>query len=91
MILKMKFRKCLKVFNFKLLFIFILFPRTAHKMIAYFEEEAVLSYTEYLNMIKNNKIKNIDAPQIAIDYYNLNTESISFKAKEKRVKSIIYF
>ena len=25
MILKMKFRKCLKVFNFKLLFIFILF------------------------------------------------------------------
>jgi len=24
-------------------------------------------------------------------YYNLNTESISFKAKDKRVKSIIYF
>ena len=24
-------------------------------------------------------------------YYNLNTESVSFKAKEKRVKSIIYF
>ena len=44
-------------------------------MIAYFEEEAVLSYTEYLNMIKNNKIKNIDAPQIAIDYYNLNTDA----------------
>jgi len=24
-------------------------------------------------------------------YYNLNTESVSFKAKDKRVKSIIYF
>ena len=62
-------------FSIFYLFIFILFPRTAHKMIAYFEEEAVLSYTEYLNMIKNNKIKNIDAPQIAIDYYNLNTDA----------------
>ena len=62
-------------FSIFYLFIFILFPRTAHKMIAYFEEEAVLSYTEYLNMIKNNKIKNIDAPQIAIDYYNLKTDA----------------
>ena len=62
-------------FSIFYLFIFILFPKTAHKMIAYFEEEAVLSYTEYLNMIKNNKIKNIDAPQIAIDYYNLNTDA----------------
>ena len=62
-------------FSIFYLFIFILFPRTAHKMIAYFEEEAVLSYTEYLNMIKSNKIKNIDAPQIAIDYYNLNTDA----------------
>ena len=24
-------------------------------------------------------------------FYNLNTESVSFKAKDKRVKSIIYF
>ena len=24
-------------------------------------------------------------------YYNLNTESVSFKGKDKRVKSIIYF
>jgi hypothetical protein len=24
-------------------------------------------------------------------YYNLNTESVSFKAKDKRVQSIIYF
>ena len=68
-------KKISHFFSIFYLFIFILFPRTAHKMIAYFEEEAVLSYTEYLNMIKSNKIKNIDAPQIAIDYYNLNTDA----------------
>jgi len=50
---------------------FILFPRTAHRMIAFFEEEAVTSYTEYLNMIENGEIENINAPQIAIDYYDL--------------------
>jgi len=54
---------------------FIIFPRTAHRMIAYFEEEAVTSYTDYLNMIENNKIENINAPQLAIDYYNLSSDA----------------
>ena len=52
--------------------IFITFPRTAHKMIAYFEEEAVTSYTDYLNMIESGEIDNINAPKIAIDYYELD-------------------
>ena len=42
-------------FSIFYLFIFILFPRTAQKKIAYFDEESVLRYNEYLNMIKNNK------------------------------------
>tara|TARA_B100000927_G_C16438468_1_gene458677 strand:- start:122 stop:820 length:699 start_codon:yes stop_codon:yes gene_type:complete len=54
---------------------FIIFPRTAHRMIAYFEEEAVTSYTDYLNMIENDKIENINAPQLAIDYYNLSSDA----------------
>ena len=41
-------------------------------MIAFFEEEAVTSYTDYLNMIENGEIENINAPQIAIDYYDLS-------------------
>jgi ubiquinol oxidase len=52
-------------------FMYIFFTRTAHKMIAYFEEEAVRSYTEYLHMIENNQIDNVAAPQIAIEYYSL--------------------
>jgi ubiquinol oxidase len=51
---------------------FVFFPRTAHKMIAYFEEEAVRSYTTYLTMIENRQVRNVDAPQLAIDYYGLN-------------------
>lgn len=53
-------------------FMYIFFTRTAHKMIAYFEEEAVRSYTDYLDMIKTRQIENVPAPQIAIEYYRLN-------------------
>ena len=58
-------------FSIFYLFIFILFPRTAHKMIAYFEEEAVLSYTEYLNELEAGTILDQPAPEIAINYWNL--------------------
>ena len=40
-------------------------------MIGYFEDEAVKSYTEYLNLVKSGKVMNIRAPKIAIEYYNL--------------------
>jgi ubiquinol oxidase len=43
--------------------------RTAHRMIAYFEEEAVLSYTEYLELVESGAMENVPAPQLAIDYY----------------------
>lgn len=54
---------------------FVFFPRTAHKMIAYFEEEAVRSYTTYLDMINNNQIPNVHAPDIAIEYYGMNRDA----------------
>ena len=56
-------------------FMYIFFTRTAHKMIAYFEEEAVRSYTNYLELIKNRQIPNVDAPQIAIEYYKLKEDA----------------
>ena len=58
--------------HFYLVF-YILAPKTAHKMIAYFEEEAVKSYTEYLELIESGKIEDVPAPQLAIDYYGLKT------------------
>ena len=39
-------------------FLYIFFKKTAHRMIGYFEEEAVISYTEYLAEIDNGKILN---------------------------------
>ena len=44
---------------------------------------------EYIIKDENNKNKYKINSENA--YYNLNTESVSFKAKDKKVKSIIYF
>jgi ubiquinol oxidase len=51
--------------------LYVLFPKTAHRMVGYFEDQAVISYTQYLEEIDAGAIENIAAPQIAIDYYNL--------------------
>jgi ubiquinol oxidase len=51
--------------------LYVLFPQTAHRMVGYFEEQAVISYTHYLDEIDAGRIENIAAPQIAIDYYKL--------------------
>jgi ubiquinol oxidase len=53
------------------LILYVFFPKTCHRMIHYFEKEAVLSYSQYLNMIRANHIEDIDCPQIAKDYYDL--------------------
>jgi len=55
--------------------IYVFFPRTAHRIVGYFEEEAVYSYTEYLREIDKGKIPNTPAPQIAIDYWKLSQDA----------------
>ena len=45
--------------------------KTAHRMIGYFEEEAVRSYTDYLAMVESGQVENVPAPQLAIDYYKM--------------------
>jgi len=57
------------------MFLYIFFPKVAHRMVGYFEEQAVISYTSYLKAIELNKIENIDAPDIAINYYGLNKDA----------------
>jgi ubiquinol oxidase len=53
--------------------IYVFFPRTAHRIVGYFEEEAVYSYTEYLKEIDEGRIPNVPAPKIAIDYWKLDS------------------
>ncbi|MBU3603771.1 MULTISPECIES: alternative oxidase [unclassified Polynucleobacter] len=55
--------------------IYVFFPRTAHRIVGYFEEEAVYSYTEYLREIDNGTLPNIPAPKIAIDYWKLSADA----------------
>ena len=55
--------------------LYIFFKKTAHRMIGYLDEEAVTSYTEYLNEIDNGTIMNRPAPKIAIDYWNLGSDA----------------
>ena len=63
------------IFIILYLFIYLISARTAHRIVGYFEEEAVISYTEYLNQIEDGKIENVKAPKIAIDYWNLPLNS----------------
>ena len=63
------------VFGLFYLFMYVFFTRTAHRMIGYFEDEAVKSYTEYLELVESGKVKNIPAPKLAISYYKLGTDS----------------
>jgi ubiquinol oxidase len=49
--------------------------RTAHRMVAYFEEEAVYSYTEYLDLVERGVMENVPAPQLAIDYYGMSANA----------------
>ena len=57
------------------MFLYIFFPKVAHRMVGYFEEQAVISYTSYLKAIELGMIKNIEAPQIAINYYGLKKDA----------------
>ena len=63
------------IFILMYLFIYIISQKTAHRIVGYFEEEAVISYTEYLKEIEEGKIENIKAPEIAINYWNLPLNS----------------
>ena len=57
------------------LVLYIISPRTGHKMIAYFEEEAVRSYTNYLDLIESKQIEDVPAPQLAVEYYSLDANA----------------
>ena len=63
------------IFIIMYLFIYLISQKTAHRIVGYFEEEAVISYTEYLKEIEEGKIENIKAPEIAINYWNLPLNS----------------
>ena len=51
--------------------LYLVSARTAHRVVGYFEEEAVLSYTLYLKEIDEGRSPNVPAPEIARRYWGL--------------------
>ena len=80
-------------YNFYFL-LYLLSPRTAHRVTGYFEEEAVHSYTEYLAGVDNGTHANVPAPKLAIDYWKLGPDArlreviVAVRADEARHRDV---
>ncbi|MEZ0495745.1 alternative oxidase [Sphingomonas sp. IW22] len=55
--------------------LYLLSSRTAHRVVGYFEEEAVTSYTLYLQEIDEGRSPNVPAPAIAKHYWQMADEA----------------
>lgn len=80
-------------YNFYFL-LYLLSPKTAHRVTGYFEEEAVDSYTEYLAGVDDGTHANVPAPRIAIDYWKLAPDArlreviVAVRADEVRHRDV---
>jgi ubiquinol oxidase len=59
------------VFYLAFFLLYLVSARTAHRVVGYFEEEAVFSYTCYLQEIEEGRSENVPAPAIAKRYWGL--------------------
>ncbi|KAG2177740.1 hypothetical protein INT43_002987 [Umbelopsis isabellina] len=50
-------------------------PKLCHRIAGYLEEEAVVSYTHFLDALDKGDLKNPKAPAIALEYYNLHPDA----------------
>ncbi|CAM2767322.1 alternative oxidase [Legionella worsleiensis] len=53
------------------LLMYVISSKTAHRFVGYLEEEAVVSYTHYIQELDNGLIENCPAPEIAKNYWGL--------------------
>jgi len=55
--------------------LYLVSSRTAHRVVGYFEEEAVISYSLYLKEIDEGRSPNVAAPAIAIHYWKMPADA----------------
>jgi ubiquinol oxidase len=55
--------------------LYLVSSRTAHRVVGYFEEEAVISYTLYLKEIDEGRSPNVLAPAIARHYWKMHADA----------------
>ena len=76
--------------------LYLIAPKTAHRVVGYLEEEAVYSYPEYLAGVDNGMYANVPAPRIAIDYWKLAPDArlreviIAIRADEAHHRDVNY-
>lgn len=63
------------IFYIGFFLLYLVSSRTAHRVVGYFEEEAVISYTLYLKEIDEGRSPNVPAPAIAIHYWKLPADA----------------
>ena len=51
--------------------IYLVSRRTAHRIVGYFEEEAIVSYTLYLKEVEEGRAENVPAPEVARRYWKM--------------------
>jgi ubiquinol oxidase len=64
------------VFYLGFFLLYLVSRRTAHRLVGYFEEEAVLSYTQYLAEIDAGRLPNVPAPAVARRYWQLPDDAM---------------
>jgi ubiquinol oxidase len=75
-------------------FLYMISPKTAHRVVGYLEEEAVHSYTEYLAGVDNGTYANAPAPGIALEYWKLAPDArlhdviVAVRADEARHREV---
>jgi ubiquinol oxidase len=64
------------VFYLAFFALYLISAKTAHRVVGYFEEEAVFSYTLYLKEIDEGRSPNVPAPALAKRYWNLPEDAM---------------
>jgi len=63
------------VFYLAFFALYLISSKTAHRVVGYFEEEAVISYTLYLQELDEGRSPNVPAPAIARHYWGLGEDA----------------
>jgi ubiquinol oxidase len=77
---------CQFIFSIIYFILYLCSPRTAHRVVGYFEEEATHSYEHFLQLVKDGIHENVPAPEIAISYWNLNKDARLIDVIEATIK-----
>jgi ubiquinol oxidase len=64
------------VFYIAFFLLYLISAKTAHRVVGYFEEEAVISYTHYLAEIDEGRSANVPAPAIALRYWKMPADAM---------------